>query len=525
MSSKRILGIAGAAMMGTLAGTGVVNAYITLDAEGAVSGPTFALETLSRAFTYESTDDDDGVTYYEVSDATGSSGETQIRIPIGTEVPLSTDAVVTVDLEDLVIGNLSSTLWVTAATVPATLINLAGITSSAGNNTVAIPALTGGATGDKRVQFGFTTGSGANQEVPATANLVITLGGGRLGVNPDKDGTITVTVTRVFGGASVTEVTTLRGAIKTARALDVTVTPKDQTALVAEGFMKFDASGDTPGVSTTDPNDQLAAHVGNLQIGLQGATSTPPDVFFHAARGATNGQITGASSLVSAATVSLTGQTSFLAEDEGGKKLVYIGSDDCHPVEDSIMNDEGLAVASLNDFTASTGGYFCLKVDGETPIPQTMPYQVSIGYTPALAANAVFPPATSRHTLGQIKRDGATVRIAHLTTNQKYNQRVVIVNRSSGSVDYTTTFQTAAGVDYTPGNGAEGTLRPNSRTILNVRDMVTFDDGNTNADGTPRGGNGSAVLSAAVLANMIEVVTVTTNKEDGSTDTVVWSPE
>ena len=521
MTSKRILGIAGAAMVGTLAGTGAVHAYIGLssDVNAEARNPLIvARESLDRNHTYSPVGE--GTTYYRVSDATGSSYDTQVRVPLGMFLPDSSTALVTVELENLVVGADNAgtglpTLIISPATVAATPATI--------HASVVTSVLTGGATGSKRVQFGVTVGATgiSGGGVPADAVLVLSMPGGRYGVDPENAGTITITPSRQFSGATVTNRIVLRDVIKTERAVDVKVTPQDQIALVQEGFMKFKPG---TGVSNSGDTSQLAAHVGNVRITL--ATTT--DTFFDARAG--QGSISAVSELVRDAAITFTGRTSFLEEDDDDNKLVYVSEpmdatdNPCATVGSSIQNDAGDLEAALNVVDGPHGGYFCLKVDGETEILETA-YEVSITYTSALGAAAFFVPATTTHALGSIERDGAVVRIDYLTTNQKYNQRVVLVNRSSESVAYKTTFLTAALVDYTAGDDAEGTLSPNSRTVLEVPNMVTFDDGRTNADGTPRGSHGSAVLSIDVVPDMIEVVTVTTNMQDKSTDTVVWPPE
>ncbi len=511
MSSKRILGIAGAAMIGTLAGTGAVHAVIEVDGDGTITGvPTFAIETLPSNYTYKPSDNTEGgTTYYEVSDQTGVSNETSVRVPIGMEVPDNTNAVVTVNLTDLVMtGDAPSLVVSLAATDPAA--NIANLTTG---------VLTGGGRGDRQVQFSVTVGDVAGNGVTADHVLVVDFGG-KLGVDPTKAGTISITTSRLFAGATVAETTTIREAIKTARALKVTVEPNSPVASVEEGFLKFKAG---TGVSTNEDIAQLAAHVGRLEIGI--ATSTPP--FENARRGM--GEITGITDLVSAAKISFTGQTSFLEEDDDGDKLAYVGGAQCAPARNSIMNDDGDLEAALTDFDDATS-HLCLKVDGETAIPETTAYEASIAYTSALGSNAAFPPAGSTHTLGSIERDGSTVNIVQLTTNRKYNQRIVLVNRTSGTVDYSTTFQVPDGaIEPVAKAAAKGELKP-GRTVLEVKDMVVFDGGggenNRRDDNGDPGGQGSAVLSVSIVPAMLEVATVTTRNTQsggtGSTDTVVW---
>ena len=509
MSSKRILGIAGAAMIGTLAGTGAVHAVISIDDDRVVTGITYALETLQSNRTYEVRDSSGGTTtYYEGADATSVSNETDVHLATGVILPATTDVVVDVELENLVIGDIAPTLVLSNAALGATPTPISGLN---------ITRLSGGAEGDSEVQFGLTTVA----QLPATTVLVISFGS-RVGILPDKPGTITVKTTRIFAGAPVTQTTVLRDAIKTMRGVVVDGDPNNLTAAVASEFRKFKGGTDEGVSGVVDGGDRdpgRVAHVGTLRIHL--ASSTPP--LQNARRG--QGELTSVTGIISAAKISISGATAFLEENDDGEKLAYSSaSSACSPVGSSLVDDNGAIEAALTDFDGATD-HLCLRVDGETVIPETS-YRASISYTVAAGSSPAFPPLESVEQLGSISRDGATVPIAHLTTNQKYRQQLVMVNRSSGSVSYRTTFQTEDGTEYEAGEAASGSLEP-GRTVLEVSDMVFFDDGNNNPDGTPRGAHGSAVLSVSIEPSMLEVATVTTNKvgDDRSTDTVVWNPD
>lgn len=488
MSSKRILGIAGAAMVGTLAGTGMVYATISIGDSGTTGAPTFATETL-RSDRNIPPGDGDGGPFYEAAAHTGNSGELDVNVPIGIVVPASTanGAVVTVDLTNLVL---------TGAPVVALNVTDAGGTDV---SNVTTSVISGGGRGDRQVRLQITTGATA---IDADGRLVIELG--RIGVDPKNPGSITVTTAREVAGVDIDNVVNLPDAVKTASALKVTATPQTQTAAVDEGFMKFKSG---TGVS----EDQLAAQVGNLEIGIATTTET----FYNAGRGdVASGEVTAASHLLSDAAIVFSGPTSFLAEDDDENKLVYVGDVDCTPAASSIADDDGELKASLDDFDDTGGGYLCLKVDGDTAIPTTTGYTAAITYTSILGANAVFPPAGSSHTLGSIGRDGTSVRIAHLNTNARVNQRLVLVNRSGAPAEYSMTFETAEGVTYTEGEAANGTL-PEGRTVLLVSDIVTFNGGSS----------GAAELSIVAASSMIDAATVTTTRANGSTDTVVLTPQ
>ena len=503
MSSKRILGIAGAAIVGTLAGTGVVHAEISIGDSGTMGVATFARETFHRDRNVPPTDGEGGP-YYEASAHTGTPREVlNLNVPLKIVVPISTatapsSAVVTVDLENLVLtGTPTPSLIVSPATIAATPANITGITPT---------VISGGQRGERRVQFGFTTDT--SNPAPADARLLVTLS--RLGVDLNNPGSITVTASRTFAGERIVESTVLTNAVMTADALSVKATPQMQTASVEDSFLKFKA-----GTGVAD--DQLAANVGKLEIGI--ATTTPPTTFLDAGRGdaTSGGEVTAASHIASDAVIAFLGDTSFVATDEDGKKEVYVSTDATCPSGTSIedADDATKLEAELDHFDDEDGAYLCLKVDGQTVIPPvTEPYTVNISYTSILGTNAASPPEASTEELGSIDRDGSSVRIAYLTTNRKYNQRLVVVNRTSSPVSYSMTFQTQEGVTANAGDGASGTF-PVGRTVMDVRDIVTFDNGGN-------GSHGSAEMAAVVARGSLDVATVTTTIADGSTDTVVW---
>ena len=68
-----------------------------------------------------------------------------------------------------------------------------------------------------------------------------------------------------------------------------------------------------------------------------------------------------------------------------------------------------------------------IEVDGETSIPNTDEYTVTTKYKGL--DMAAFPPAGATHTLAAISRDGYGANIPYLTTDDGYNQRIILVNR------------------------------------------------------------------------------------------------
>lgn len=488
MSSKRILGIAGAAMIGTLAGTNVAHATIGVDSTGNVTGAvSYAREVLLTSATRAPTDGNG--TYYSVSATTGASGELDVHVPIGITASGTQQIVVRVDLENLVIDRAIEPLVIWDTSTGAALAGSpTGLTTPSG----------GGALGDRSVTWSVTNGS-----VAIAQNDELRFSFRKFGVDPMMPGSITVTATYVFAGITNTESTRLADAVKVVTGLETTVTPTNQTALVAENFQKFQSG---TGVST----DQLMANVGRIRVGTTGTSATSTNVILDAL----SRSITGVQpeKLVTAAKVTITGITQSMIGGEDGDVQVSDNAD-CSSGRSIVDEDDGSLEAALTDVDGLSGGYICIKVNGETEIPQVGPLSANITYTGL--TNAAFAPTAADYPLGSIGRDGASVYIPWLTKDDRYNQRIVLWNRSSRDAGYTMTFSPESDVAATPGPDATGTLPANSRTVLSMRydDVVTF-----------RGGNRSSALIMVVApSSMIEASTVTLNMGDGSTDTVVYS--
>ena len=507
MSSKRILGIAGAAMMGTLAGVGVAHAVITID-DGEVKGaPTFAKETLRKDSTRAPTGlGQGGGTYYEVAAHTGASGELTVMVPIAVEVPISTTANISVRLTNLV--TTGQPAFAATGATPTLQVQRDG-TAITG---ATYARVTGGARGDRRYLMTVTTD--ATNAIQSSDDLVINLG--RLGVDPDEVGTIIVKSSVTISGNEVSEETSLRDAVKTMEMLTVSVTPTDQTASIAKGFTEFNANRGRVN------DDLLSASLGKIAFGL--ATTT---TVYNAARGGTDGPrnptsgddagtITDANQLMGAADFVLTGgDTSFLGEDG---ELSFKGAENCSGTSTATFspdeNDDNKMKATIAVVPAEV--YLCVTVDGETTIPATGPYTMDISLAGVHGANTAFPPDDddlAGSTFGSIGRDGTRVNIGHLTTNAGYNQRLVVVNRTGSEVTYSLDFDTTERVTATPGT-ATGTLSM-GRNELIVRNLVRFDN-------QRMGGSGSAVMEMNAARGDIDIMTVTTRTTDGSTDTVVW---
>ena len=123
--------------------------------------------------------------------------------------------------------------------------------------------------------------------------------------------------------------------------------------------------------------------------------------------------------------------------------------------------------------------------------------------------------------IGEIRRNGASASVAYLTTSEKHNQRLIIVNRGNRPIMITDiTFQTEDGTEADLTDTAKaaaaagaGAIMPGDSMTVRVSDMVEI-TGNSRRAAANMSFNGTA-------AN-ISVATTQVNLEDSSTDTVMW---
>ena len=145
-------------------------------------------------------------------------------------------------------------------------------------------------------------------------------------------------------------------------------------------------------------------------------------------------------------------------------------------------------------------------------------YVAEITYAAGTAVAAIaeadrvyFPPTDNMAMLGTISRGGFEVQLPYLTTNPRFKQRIRVTNRGTFGATYSMDFH---GDGDTAGLGSSGEFEAGMTTILQVPDVVT--PGN--------GYNTAATLDLEAPAGTVDVVTVQTNPEAGTTDTVVLTP-
>lgn len=155
--------------------------------------------------------------------------------------------------------------------------------------------------------------------------------------------------------------------------------------------------------------------------------------------------------------------------------------------------------------------------DDAPPVPAGT-YTASVRVVPPGGAEA----AEVSGPVGEIRRPGALAQLAHLTTDERYEQRIVIVNRGSTDVVYEfESFTTPAGVTAEPApRAAARTVVPGRSTlVLDVVDVVSM-RAEEAGPAAPRAA--AASLRFQGRARDIDVATVLINRGDGSTDTVVY---
>ena len=504
MISRKTLRIAGAAILGTLMGTGPAHAIVELPAgetDGDLAGvPSFANETLVSKV---------GTTEYD--SITGFSNNLALESDLGLRINLTSGTIVRVSYGFGEAYRVNADLTDTSLV----LITTADSDVTPGAATVSISRITGGTAGDAEVTYSI---SGGTTGVDCTAAGTLSATGCRvrlllpsIGLNSDGDGasgTITMMASVVIGGETFRSTRTFTDPIKTVVALSESVTPSTTPprATVDTGFEMFD--GGNVGVQTVA--------LGTIQLGVKNGAdgdtvvstnqiSAAPDSFNPVRLLTTNGAI------ATSGTISFAGDLSFVTD-------VFRTTDSTCPASGLGTGGESLVegtdtktwktAISVADFESEHT--ICLRTDGMTVIPAST-YMVTTNYVGL--SNAAYPPVGDTHTLGRITRDGTNVHIPYLSTFGPYNHRIVMRNRGSRDARYMITFDGEADVTPTSRDGATGTVPAGGVVVVRARDAVEISGGSRVA----------ASVNIEGAPTVIDVATVQTNTTNGSTDTVRYS--
>lgn len=502
MISSRITRIAGAAILGTIVGTGPAYAQMSVDTstdpDTVRNARQIAIETLGVGGTTTK----DGATYYEIE---GGAFSTIIH-PLRARA-LNQQLVVTYTLENMVF-TADNPLTAASLTVHQTFTAPTTLGTAA---TATVTLESGGKGGDNMAVFHVTAGEVFTAAYHAQLDIDEL---GLAATGTDDTGSITVSLTHVFAGTPTTSilpafkdaytvVQSLNEDLDLVAGTDVVAT----TATTASGYMKF--------------GDRNNASVGGLRISADGTKGG--NLIFSVK---SSGEITGGggnvptvhtgagTDIVRASPLVFEGDLSFVSD------VTLATANTCPAAgETSVVNmddDDNVTSWKIDvDVNAlATKKFLCIHVDGMTNIPQTDSYSISVNYTP-LANAALGPTGLKAFELGSIDREGVDVNIPYLTTSDGYNQRLVIRNRASSSVGYVMSFQPETGISAEAGDDATGTLAGNSTTVLRARDVVTLTGGSRTA----------ATLNLETASANVDVATVQVNLSDGSTDTVTYSAQ
>ena len=473
MLSRKTLGIAGAAIMGTLVGTNTAHAEILLEGKKTEGGVVYAEESLTTSITGE-----DGTKYYVVKDGKDKDNLT-VKVPIGIATGKDTerDIVVTYTLKGMVFTDESN----------PTLSDIAGKTPA---------KLTGGMSGDSKVQFSISEVETKTSDDPD--NLVLRIR--QLAVDKDAVGSIEVESYFKFGDITVSKKHILHNAVKTQKAIDDSAgaMPNHLTVSVDKDFMKFVPDGET---------GELIRNVGRFSAGVVAKG------LLHAATSSelvTLNNITGAG----IGEVTIGGGAFAFAED-----IFLSSAENCTGSADSdsvLKRDKDGNVESFVDKVLSTmpmmDKYLCIKVDGKKVIPRTGPYTVTTSYK--AMDGAAFPPQGAKLTLGKITHDGTTYQLPFMSVYKAHNQRLMIVNRHSKEVGYSFNFNPEAGVDVEGGAMAEGKLEAGTTKVLKVNGDVI--------KSITKGTRTAATLTVAAPTGTIDLSSVLVDRPSQTSDSVVY---
>ena len=464
MSIRRILKVKVAGMIVAAAALGQLPAHAALDLVSGAGSITYAKETLTTAATVSASDSADTRTYYVLSAPTG--GRLSFTAPVGIAVSAGVTAQVEFDLTDMVFAG---------ATAPTLAV--------AGAADATIAALAGGAEGDKAASFSVILGATA-----LTGAEVMTLTVRGLGVLVDQPGT-------VRGGARIgeTDPFTFAGdpvtAFRVAGGLRENVAPVSPVTRFVDGFRSFAG--------------KLVTSLGSLSVGprpgtglqraFSAATSSPVSLGHMISETAGDSTVTFSGPRGFASDLFLSEEADCSSKDEEG---VLDGSGDWAAVNLEDANDRHL----------------CIEVDGTTSIPETSAYRAVVSY--GGITDAAFPPGDANLELGRVTRDGVIVHLSYVNTHPNVNFRVVVRNRMDEPAPYRFEFTPPEGTSAVGGPQAEGALPANALTLLRAANFVTV---------TGRRPWTGARLTVDASPEKLDVVTIQTNRSDGSTDTVRYN--
>ena len=196
----------------------------------------------------------------------------------------------------------------------------------------------------------------------------------------------------------------------------------------------------------------------------------------------------------------------------------------------ALIGEEGEMPSGVT--SASSGNLdpdvylLCLNVDVTGPGTNMNPIPEGDYSAMASTKSGATSPAqmVGEGDLASIERNGASVDIPYLTTSEKHNQRLIIVNRGRSPVAITTiTFTTEDGTDVELMDTVQAAMDAGLLAVPGMSSWVARMDETISITGDSR--RVAASIAFAGTAGHLSVATTQVNVSDGSTDTVVYDVE
>ena len=505
MLSNTSLRIAGAAMLGTAAllGTNAANAQITLhDDMGAVS---YARETVLTTGSLDVGEGDAAVKHYLTGLATDGGREITVTSEIGIGAGASDRVLIAYTLTGMV---FATDLAINAGTGDQEALQVDGEDEN-------VRLLGGGKQKGNTALFQVTKAFNTTDTAVLSARFAISeAGSGNISMMARN---VTLEGTPGVSADSTMNMESLAGAVKLVRALDESATKRTATATVDSGFQMFVAIDAATGMPASPAAEHDAGSVGTFMVGvvspnvrLANLGSGDADALVDIALNTDN--ITGSSSVKFMGNFDFAGRV-FLSDapdcdaDSSGTPTDLRMTETVG--EETVVMDTTSAVM-VDTFT--TARHLCIEVapqptdeDAEAiTIPTFGPYMAISEYENI--ADAAFGAMGMTHALGGIERDGATVQIPFITTFERYNQRIIVHNRTDKDVAYSITFHTMP-ADRADSMVAEDAMLSPGINDLRVLDLVSI-------SGSPK--RASATLVAEAKPTDISVSSLINDKESGA---------
>ena len=470
---RKTFGLGGASLAALLVCANPAQAVIVVDASGQVTGGQafYAKETVAGTATVG------GETWYVATVPASGAGSARLTLahPFARRLVAGQSATITYTLTNMQFhGSDAPALMVTedgsSAAVTATLAS-------------------GGQPGDDDAVFTVAADS-TSGTIDTTRTLRLVIRG--LRVDPATVGNIRVQVNKESQTVSRPD-WSLSGVVRVRKVgiLRESVSPVSAVAAFGTGFRSF-VLGDSV------RSDRLAASVGSLSFKVR-EDGTHHD--------ASNGRaVTMLSQLFASGAITFRGDFSFASG-------VFLSTEpDCSATGADRIGLNGDANSRAATVDDANGKHLCIEVSGTTQIPEVSGYTASVDYTGV--TNAAEAPGDVSLSLGGIGMGGSVVNIPYVTLYTiAYNHRLQVYNRSNEAAAYRIDFLPPAGTTANPPT-VEGSFPPGNTSLL-IPSLTTLTGRSRTA----------LTLSVDVPPDLLQVQTILLTKSNGSTDTVVYTPE